>query len=342
MKKIKILTTWWTLFQEEENSVRQVKNNTKSMIQKTKEILQSYANIDDIESVYNIDSSDLTHDKRNILANKIKTIETEDPNKYSWYIITHGTDTMAYTSSMLSFLIQGIKKPIVLTGSMIGLGETNSDGPNNLINSIKISIHPQLQWVLLCFGDKVVQGNKAKKEDSCDFQTFDSPKYNLIGRFEKWEGDKKLFLNEHQIERTKCILSQQSKEIFDNINAKVVTIKLTPWMDFKIFDYLVQAKIEWLVLEWYGDGNVPTNKGFQDKMKMCIDTGMVIVLKSQCHTGPAEHKYEWAQIALKSGIISWSTMTSEAAYTKLLWLLSNKNRYDVKQMLTKDVAWELL
>lgn len=342
MKKIKIFTTWWTLFQEEENNVRQVKNNTKSMIQKTKEILQSYANIDDIESAYNIDSSDLNPEKRNILANKIKIIETQDPKKYSWYIITHGTDTMAYTSSMLSFLIQWIKKPIVLTGSMIGLGEANSDGPNNLINSIKTSINPQLEWVLLCFGDKVIQGNKAKKEDSCDFQTFDSPKYNLLWKFEKWEWNKNLILNQHQLEKNKAILAQQSKEIFDNIHAKVISIKLTPGMDLKIFDYLIQAKIEWLVIEWYGDANVPTDKSFQDKITMCIDAGMVIVLKSQCHTGPAEHKYEWAQEALKSGVVSWSTMTSEAAYTKLLWLLSNKNRYDVKQMLTKDIAWELL
>lgn len=113
-------------------------------------------------------------------------------------------------------------------------------------------------------------------------------------------------------------------------------------MDLSIFDYLAQAKVEWLVVEWYGDANVPTDKIFQDKLAMCIAAGMVVVLKSQCHTGPAEHKYEWAQAALKSGVISWSTMTSEAAYAKLLWLLSNRNRYDVKKVFAKDVAWELL
>lgn len=312
------------------------------MIQKTKDILQSYANIDDIESAYNIDSSDLTPDKWNILANKIKTIETEDPNKYSWYVITHWTDTMAYTASMLSFLIQGIKKPIVLTGSMIGLWEVNSDWPNNLINSIQTSINSELSGILLCFGDKVIQGNKAKKEDSCDFQTFDSPKYDLIGRFEQWKWDKKLLLHEKQVWRVKSVLIQQSKEIFDNINAKVVMLKLVPGMDLKYFDYLVDAGVEGLILEWYGDANVPTDKEFQDKIRMCMNIGMVIVLKSQCHTGPAEHKYEWAQEALQSGVISWSTMTSEAAYTKLLWLLSNKNRYNIKEMFNKNVAWELL
>ncbi|HCY21368.1 TPA: hypothetical protein DIC40_06020 [Patescibacteria group bacterium] len=139
------------MFQEEENNVRQVKDNSESMIQKTKQILKTYANIDDIESVYNIDSSDLTPEKRELLANNILRMEAQDPTKYSGYLITHGTDTMAYTSSMLSFLLKGLKKPVVLTGSMIGLGEADSDGPNNLVNAIQVSTNPELMGVLICF-----------------------------------------------------------------------------------------------------------------------------------------------------------------------------------------------
>lgn len=342
MKKIKILTTWWTLFQEEENNVRQVKDNDISMIQKTKQILQSYANIDDIESVYNIDSSDLTPDKRNTLAKKIKMIEQEDPIKYSWYLITHWTDTMAYTASMLSFLVQGIKKPIVLTWSMIWLWEIDSDWPNNLINSVKTIINTELYWVLVCFGDKIIQGNKAKKEDSCNFKAFNSPKYNLLWEFIQWNWEKTLVTDNNQIIKNNSILSEQSSEIFDNVSAKVANIKIVPWMDLEYFDYIVKSGIDWLILEGYGDANIPVDLKFQDKIKMCIDAGIVVVLKSQCHMGPAEHKYEWAQIALKAWVISWGTMTSESAYTKLLRLLSNKNRYDIAQTFSKDIAGELL
>lgn len=344
MKKVKILTTWWTLFQEEENNVRQVKDNSESMIQKTKQILKTYANIDDIESVYNIDSSDLTPEKRELLANNILRMEAQDPTKYSGYLITHGTDTMAYTSSMLSFLLKGLKKPVVLTGSMIGLGEADSDGPNNLVNAIQVSTNPELMGVLICFWDKVIQGNKAKKEDTGAFDTFDSPKYDLIGRFThaEWSATKKLILNKEQVSKSNAIVEKQQTELFENLHAKVMPLKLVPWMDLSIFDYLVQSKVEGLVLEGYGDGNVPTSKEFQDKIAMCIAAGMVIVLKSQCHTGPAEHKYEGAQAVLNLGVISGMNMTSEAAYTKIMWLLTNKSRYNTKEMFATNVSWELL
>lgn len=343
MDKIKILATWWTIFSEENWISRYTWEDTNEQQERVKKTLNELADLD-TEEIYNIDSSDLRPENIKMIAKKIIKTEQLDSNKYKWYLITHGTDTMAYTAAILSYLLQGIQKSVILTGSMIPIKQKWSDAPNNLINSTKAILSNWLNWVYISFWDKIIRWSKVKKMDTNDLSTFDSPNGEIDWYFKKQEGlDKTLkLLNKNSVTNT------TSQNLFENFSNDVQTLKLTPTTDLSIFDYYIKAWVKWIILEWYWDGNLPWEdeksefaKWFQSKIGQCLDEWITIVLKSQCPYWTADHKYKWAQLLLDKWVLSAKNMTSESAQAKLMRVLWNyKDKKEIKNIYEKDLVWE--
>jgi len=366
---VALLFTWGTFLSSDSKEWRVVeKESTNSNIKKTKNVLSEYSY--DEFNFLNIDSSDLTPQNRELLVKNIKKLEESDPDKYSWYVIIHGTDTMEYSASALSYMLKGLKKPVVLTGSMLSIEDMNSDAPANITRAFMAATNDLLKWVFVSFDKNLLQWTKVRKTDTNKFDTFQTPDFPNVGIFEDiWNWEEAITLNKNMTEKIADMVEATELDIFDQLEENVAVIKLTPGFNLDLFDAFVREWIKGIVLEGYGDGNVLSfqedlyqkykethgdnintydqnivrGKLFQEKIQMCIDSGMVIVLKSQCNTGVADHKYLWAQQTLQKGAVSGGNMTTPAAFTKLMRALARSkwNTQRAKELITTNIAWEL-
>lgn len=342
MEKIKILTTWGTIFADENDHKRNSAKNTKSKKEELKLSLQNFVNVDDLEELYNIDSSDLRSERIELLAKKLIELENSG-NSYAWYLISHWTDTMAYTASILSYLLQWSKKPIMLTWSMIPLESEGTDAKNNIINSAKAILSKKLNWVYINFWDNIINWSRVKKMHTNNFDTFQSPNWEPDWKFIEQENWSKIL----KVSKNDVILNK-SNELFDTFNSKVDVLRLTPTTDLSIFKYYRELWLDWLILEWYWDGNVPWEdekskfaKEFQSEIQECLKSWMTIVLKSQCPYGESIHQYKWASMLLDEWVLSAKSMTTESAQAKLMRLLGNyKDKQKIKELYWKNIVWE--
>lgn len=357
-KSIHFIYTWWTIFSDNTAEGAQVVN-TENKIKKIKEIAESLTMYDDKELMA-IDSSSMTPERWIQIVQEIEQKEKKDPLKYNGYVIIHWTDTMEYTASALSFMIQWLRKPIIITWSMKGIEEKESDAPNNVISAIIAAKSTELPGVFIAFWNKLIQGNKAKKTDTGAYDTFSSQDKPSIWKFKddsQWY--KKLKIKSDKASKYDLLSYQENyfdliktkgEKIFDTLETRVEIVKLHPSCNLEIFDFLIQKWIKWIVLEGYGDGNVPDikteyGKKFYEKIQSCVESGMFIVLKSQCNTWNCDHKYSWANNLFELNkiwpwaIVSWYNMTTPAAYTKLMRSLKNGNP---KEDMKKNISWELL
>ncbi len=260
-------------------------------------------------------------------------------HKYDGFVILHGTDTMAYTASALSFMFENLNKPVILTGSQLPLGVIRTDAKRNLITTVEIAASETVvPEVCIYFNNQLFRGNRAEKFKSNKFDAFQSPNYEVLA-----EAGTEIRFNRDAVRKSK-IESRKSKAEFLNFNTNVALIRVYPGLSKEVLEATLSAKnLEAIVLETYGSGNAPTDKWFVETLKKAIDLGIIILNVSQCSGGVVDQgKYETSLQLKKIGVISGMDITREAALTKLMFLLGQGlKKNELKKLLQKDLRGEM-
>lgn len=242
---------------------------------------------------------------------------------YDGFVVLHGSDTMAYTASALSFMLMGLDRPVVLTGSQLPMGLVRTDARENLITSIMVAMaklpngRACVPEVSILFEDKLLRGNRTKKLSSSDFEAFRSPNYPPLAR----AGVNIVY--RHEVIETHAFNKPWAPKF--EMSTQVMSIRLFPGIDLR---WLPQAVMEngakAVVLETFGSGNAPMNKSVLEPLNKLCKAGIAVVNISQCVHGSVEmEKYATGQCLAEIGVLSGADLTFEASITKLMYALAN-------------------
>jgi len=288
-----------------------------------------------------LDSSNMTPKNWNTMLKDIDQYY----NDYDSFIVIHGTDTMSYTASALSFAIQQLDKQIIVTGSQIPIQRLRNDGQDNLLTSLILASNYNIPEVLLVFSNSIMRGNRSKKISSNKLQAFSCPNFNNLGAFGYAQypeiNDKKIF------NPVSYGFSSFAVNMY-NTTIQVITIFLTPGINFEYFKnmFVNNHNIKGVLLVTFGIGDGPVANGrFLELLQVINDRNAVAVNISQCVEGRVDmDDYETGSALKKYNVISGKDMTLEAAYCKLLFLLSyyKSNTEIVRQKMEKNLRGELL
>ena len=268
--------------------------------------------------------------------NQIGTIIAENYHKYDGYVVLHGTDTMAYTASALSFMLQGLDKPVVLTGSQIPLSQLRSDARENIVNSILIAGQGIINEVCLYFGGKLLRGNRATKTSSDGLNAFVSPNYPPLA-----ETGIDIVYNHAALKRP------TSNKAFNLVKFKQTSIgvlKVFPGIQFSLFESIMTENLQGIVLETFGAGNIPSySHALLPIIRKAFDHGTIIAVCSQCQQGTVKlGTYETSSALTEAGAVSGYNMTTEAAVTKLYYLFSlDLPKGEIKALMEENLCGEL-
>ncbi len=278
-----------------------------------------------------LDSSNMTVSEWNRIAADI----TEEYDNFDGFVIFHGTDTMAYTASALSFMLENLSKAVILTGSQIPLSEVRNDAVDNVITSLWLCAHQPIKEVCIYFNQHLLRGNRAQKVSAQQFNAFDSPNFPHLATI----GidivlNKRLLLKPVEIP----FHLQTIRPHF------IANFRLFPGFATDVLAYILQQPLSGLVLETYGAGNAQNNEPrFLTLLEDACKRGVVIVNCSQCQHGHVEmSQYATGYTLKQAGLISGHDMTPEAAHCKLLYLLSKyADVTQVKTLMETELCGEL-
>lgn len=277
--------------------------------------IKEYCDVD-TKQILSIDSTNIQPEHWTLMAETIK----ENYDNYDGFVITHGTDTMAYTASALSYLIQNPSKPIVLTGAQKPISVQISDASKNLLDSFRFVCEKDSHGVYIVFSGTAIVGTRAKKTKSKSYDAFESINYPAAA-----------FIDDHRIVRYidhKEELVQT--KFYDKLEPSVFLLKLIPGIEPDILDY-IGDKYKAIVIESYGVGGLPfaDRRNFFEKLESLTEKGRVVVIATQVVSqGSDMGIYEVGFKAMsKYNVLQAYDMTVETAVTKLMWLLGNCKSY---------------
>lgn len=252
-----------------------------------------------------------------------RTIESRY-EAFDGFVVLHGTDTMAYTASALSFMLRNLGKPVILTGSQIPIGVIRTDGKENLITAIEIAAdcdgegRPIVPEVCVYFQDKLFRGNRTRKYNAEQFSAFASANFPPLA-----EVGIHIHYNHALIRRPD---GTKPFSVFTELDTRVSVIRVFPGMDPEVFRAMLSIPgLRAVVLESYGSGNAPTAEWFVDALREAIGRGMIVLNVSQCPAGRVEmERYETGIQMRRLGVVGGRDSTTEAALAKLMVLLGQK------------------
>lgn len=262
-------------------------------------------------------------------------------DKYCGFVILHGTDTMAYSASALSFMLSNLTKPVIFTGSQLPIGTIRTDGRENLIAALEIAAaemndKPIVPEVCILFGSKLFRGNRTTKINAESFDAFQSFNYPPLA-----EIGIHIHYNYEFIDYSPRL---GELSINTDVEQNIAVLKIFPGLKIEILDAIINTPgLKGVILETYGSGNAPTNDAFLAKIKEACDKGIIIYNVSQCKGGAVEMgKYEASRELINSGVIGGYDITIEASVCKLMHVLRrNKDYNEIKKSLNSVLRGEI-
>ncbi len=277
-----------------------------------------------------MDSSDMSPANWQFIADDIAA----NYHKFDGFIILHGTDTMAYTASALSFMLQGLSKPVIVTGSQIPLAELRSDGQVNLLNALYIAANYPIAEVSLFFNNKLFRGNRSRKVDADGFDAFDSPNFPPL-----LEAGINI-----RVKAGKIAEPDHSELKVSKVTAQPIgLVSLYPGISPMVIENTLQQPVNALILLSYGVGNAPQNKQLLTQLETAAAREIVVVNCTQCFKGRVNMGgYKTGHGLSQAGVVSGFDMTPEATLAKLHYLLSQSLSFDeLKRQLGQSLQGEL-
>ncbi|WP_324825014.1 asparaginase [Sinanaerobacter sp. ZZT-01] len=278
-----------------------------------------------------LDSSNISVKEWNLIG---KTI-LQNYDQFDGFVILHGTDTMAYTASALSFMLENLKKPVIITGSQIPFCEIRNDAKDNLITALLIAAEGTIPEVCLYFSQKLFRGNRSTKMSADELIAFDSPNYPALA-----QAGIRITIDKNNI-------LKQTDEPFSLqllTEYRIAVLKIFPGLQFGIFEDLVSADLKGIVLEAFGAGNIPNyDQAFLRTLENAAKNETIIAVCTQCFKGSARiGDYESSLPLQKNGVVSAYDMTVEATVTKLYYLISKGySKIEIEAKMQENLRGEL-
>lgn len=244
----------------------------------------------------------------------------ENYDEYDGFVVLHGTDTMAFTASALSFMLENLHKPVIITGSQLPIGEVRTDGEENLITSLQIAAardaqgEPMVQEVAILFENYLWRGNRSTKMSADNFNAFKSNNYPPLAKIGLG-----IHFNEESLYR---VPSKRPLKVRYTMDTNVMFMDLYPGISETILKHVLNTPdVKGIVFKTYGAGNAPTDKWFIDAIRDAVDRGIVILNVTQCVNGGIHStRYVTGDCIARAGVVSGHDITSEAAITKMMYL----------------------
>ena len=290
--------------------------------------LNSISNFD-VMIPFNLDSSDIGPEE----WKQTYDIVYQNKDKYDGFVIIHGTDTLVYNATALSFLLTDVDKPVIFTGSQRPLSQIRSDASSNLINSVEIATY-NIGEVGICFGSNLFRANRTKKVSIESYHGFESPNCLPLATI-----GLNINLNNNIIFQDKININL--KPVFDS---RIVNIRVYPGLNPEYYKNLINENVKAVIIEAFGAGNFPSqNTAWINFIEKCIKSEKLVLIGSQSPHGKVDLElYKSAKAALNLGAISMQDMTFEAALVKLMILFGNYSDLNlIKRYFNTSIAGEL-
>lgn len=271
---------------------------------------------------------------------KIAEVIEKNYHDFEGFVVLHGSDTMAYTSSALSFMLENLNKPVILTGSQLPIGTIRTDAKENLITAIEVAAarkngKPVVPEVAVYFEYSLYRGNRTKKVSAEEFKAFQSYNYPILA-----EAGLHLKYNKESIKK----VTGKSLKLHKNLNTNIATLILFPGIARETVQAVLNTEnVRAVILQTFGSGNAPTLPWFEEELEKAVERGVIILNLTQCYGGSVEQgRYETSLQLQRAGVIRGGDMTYEAAITKLMYLLGENYEPDkIKRLLQKSLRGEV-
>ena len=313
--------------------------NFNQILEEVPELKKFGCKIDTLSFDPVIDSSDVQPE----FWVKLATIIKENYQTYDGFVVLHGTDTMSFTASALSFMFENLAKPVVLTGSQLPIGMLRTDGKENLISSIEIASaadsngNPMVPEVCIYFESQLYRGNRTTKYNAENFRAFRSANHPVLA-------DVGIHIKYNPALIRYPENPGKELKVCEKLCTDVAVLKIFPGITPAVVDAILNMEgLKGVVLETFGSGNAPTADWFVNRIKDAVHRGIIVLNVSQCHAGKVDMDAYATGVALKKeGVISGFDSTTEAALTKMFFVLGQTNcKEEIKKLLESNLRGEI-